>query len=64
MEALKGKDEKFRELVEVYNKLPKDVKRSYYTNRILEIVKNVKKQKIDIDKVCFRLFVCLFIYLF
>ncbi len=46
-----AKEERYRELLEVYSKLPKDVTRAQYTNRILEIVKNVKKQKVDIDKV-------------
>lgn len=48
---MRAKDEKYRELLETFNKLPKDITRSSYTNRILEIVKNVKKQKADIDKV-------------
>jgi hypothetical protein len=50
-EDVRAKEEKFRELAEAYNQLPKDVNRSHYTDRILDIVKNVKKQKVDIDKV-------------
>lgn len=50
-DVLRSKDEKYRELLETFNKLPKDVTRASYTTRILEIVKNVKKQKADIDKV-------------
>ena len=34
-----------------YNKMAKDVHRSTYTKRILEIVANIKKQKQDINKV-------------
>ena len=45
------KDERFKELLEVYRQLPKNINRSVYTNRILEIVKQVKKQKVDISKV-------------
>jgi len=48
---IRAKEEKYRELLEVYNKLPKDITRNYYTTRILEIVKNVKKQKVDINNV-------------
>jgi len=48
---IKIKDDKYRELLQEYAKMQKDVSRSHYTDRILEIVKNVKKQKVDIDKV-------------
>ncbi|PRP82390.1 hypothetical protein PROFUN_10166 [Planoprotostelium fungivorum] len=51
MEEINGKDEKYRELIEVYNNISSQVTRTTYTNRILDIVKNVKKQKMDIDKV-------------
>lgn len=51
------KDDKYSELLEQFNALPKDLTRTYYTNRILEIVKNVKKQKVDINKVLFTSFV-------
>jgi uncharacterized protein YdcH (DUF465 family) len=46
-----SKDEKYGELLETYNKLPKDITRTHYTNRILDIVRNVKKQKVEISKV-------------
>merc|ERR1712063_60685 len=45
------KDERYKELLEVYRQLPKNINRSVYTNRILEIVKQVKKQKVDINKI-------------
>jgi len=48
---VRGKEEKYRALLESFEGLPKDVSRAHYTDRILEIVKNVKKQKVDIDKV-------------
>ena len=37
--------------------MTKDVNRSAYTRKIMEIVSNIKKQKQEIDKVCcdFRL---------
>lgn len=31
--------------------MPKEVSRSVYTRRILDIVKNVKKQKVEINKI-------------
>jgi len=41
----------YKQLVEEYERQPKDVQRSQYTERIMEIVKNVKKQNVEIDKV-------------
>uniref|UniRef100_T1HAF6 Coiled-coil domain-containing protein 22 homolog n=1 Tax=Rhodnius prolixus TaxID=13249 RepID=T1HAF6_RHOPR len=38
-------------LQEEYDQLPKNIKRSAYTRRILEIIGNIKKQKDEIDKV-------------
>jgi len=46
-----AKDEQYKNTLETWEALPKDVSRSVYTKRILEIVKNVKKQKVDIDKI-------------
>ena len=34
-----------------YERMTKDVNRSAYTKRIMEIVANIKKQKTEIDKV-------------
>jgi len=34
-----------------YDQMPKDINRSAYTQRILEIVSNIRKQNQDIDKV-------------
>ncbi|KAK5580537.1 hypothetical protein RB653_000557 [Dictyostelium firmibasis] len=45
------KDEQFQQLQDQYKQAPKDSNRSQYTRRILETVKNIKKQKVDIDKV-------------
>ena len=48
---MQNKDEKYRQLMETYKSMPKDKSRAMYTERILEIVKNVKKQKLEIDKI-------------
>lgn len=45
------KEETHKHLVTAYEKLTKDVSRSAYTRRIMEIVGNIKKQKSEIDKV-------------
>ncbi|GIY14863.1 coiled-coil domain-containing protein 22 homolog [Caerostris darwini] len=45
------KEEMHKHLVTAYEKLTKDVSRSAYTRRIMEIVGNIKKQKAEIDKV-------------
>lgn len=34
-----------------YERMSKDLNRSAYTKRIMEIVGNIRKQKTDIDKV-------------
>jgi len=48
---IKKKNETYKELLEYYKNLPKEVSRAVYTRRILDIVKNVKKQKVEINKV-------------
>ena len=48
---INAKDEEYKELLEIYRQLPKNINRSVYTKRILDIVKQVKKQKVDINKV-------------
>lgn len=45
------REERYQELAAMFANLQKDVTRPHYTDRILEIVKNVKKQKVDIEKV-------------
>ncbi|ELU08217.1 hypothetical protein CAPTEDRAFT_173272 [Capitella teleta] len=45
------KEEVYKQLVIEYEKMAKDVNRSAYTRRILEIVSNIKKQKLSIDQV-------------
>jgi hypothetical protein len=50
LEEVNKKDETYQELIAHYKTLPKDA-RGNYTTRILEMVKNVKKQIIEINKV-------------
>ena len=45
------KNEYYQQLADEYERLPKDVQRSQYTERIMEIVRNVKKQNLEIEKV-------------
>jgi len=45
------KEDHYKQLQEALDALPKDMTRAVYTRSILEIVKNVKKQKVDIDKI-------------
>ncbi|CAI9731695.1 Hypothetical predicted protein [Octopus vulgaris] len=47
----RSKDELCKQLVNEYEKMTKDVNRSSYTRRIIEIVSNIKKQNAEIDKV-------------
>ena len=47
----RNKDELQKQLVSEYERMSKDVNRSAYTKRIMEIVGNIKKQKQEIDKV-------------
>lgn len=48
---VRQKEDMHKHLISAYEKLTKDVSRSAYTRRILEIVGNIKKQKAEIDKV-------------
>ncbi|XP_054706190.1 coiled-coil domain-containing protein 22 homolog [Uloborus diversus] len=45
------KEDMHKHLIAAYERLTKDVSRSAYTRRIMEIVGNIKKQKSEIDKV-------------
>ena len=51
LEEIRSKDQQYVQLVADVQKLPKEVNRSAYTQRILEIINNVRKQKDEIDKV-------------
>ncbi|XP_023218766.1 coiled-coil domain-containing protein 22 homolog [Centruroides sculpturatus] len=46
-----NKEELHKQLINEYERISKDVNRSSYTRRIIEIVGNIKKQKAEIDKV-------------
>lgn len=50
-EEAKRKEETYKQLVTELESLPQDVSRSAYTQRILEIVGNIKKQKEEITKI-------------
>ncbi|XP_012233025.2 coiled-coil domain-containing protein 22 homolog [Linepithema humile] len=50
-EECRNKDQQHSQLVAEVQKLPKEVNRSAYTQRILEIINNVRKQKDEISKV-------------
>uniref|UniRef100_A0A8C2KQF1 Coiled-coil domain-containing protein 22 n=1 Tax=Cyprinus carpio TaxID=7962 RepID=A0A8C2KQF1_CYPCA len=50
-EEAKKKESLYKQLVRNYETLSKDVSRSAYTMRILEIVGNIKKQKEEITKI-------------
>jgi len=47
----RGKEDLYKQLVVEYETMRKDVNRSAYTRRILEIVGNIKKQKEEINKI-------------
>ena len=49
--TLRERDELAKALADEYEKMPKEVKRSSYVNRILDIIKNVNKQKAEIDRI-------------
>jgi hypothetical protein len=51
LDEIRKKNENLKELLEYYKSLPKDINRAVYTRRILDIVKNVKKQKGEINKI-------------
>lgn len=51
VEECRSKDQQYSQLVAEVQKLPKEVNRAAYTQRILEIINNVRKQKDEIDKI-------------
>lgn len=50
-EEARKKEERYKQLTSELESLPQDVSRSAYTQRILEIVSNIRKQKEDIIKI-------------
>eukprot|EP00163_Fabomonas_tropica_P031331 TRINITY_DN7416_c0_g1_i1.p1 TRINITY_DN7416_c0_g1~~TRINITY_DN7416_c0_g1_i1.p1 ORF type:complete len:662 (+),score=184.03 TRINITY_DN7416_c0_g1_i1:141-1988(+) len=49
--SVRAKDGLHKQLVQEYERMPKDVDRALYTHRIMDIVKNVKKQNDEINKI-------------
>ncbi|KAK3700428.1 hypothetical protein QZH41_015291, partial [Actinostola sp. cb2023] len=50
-EDARSKDDMYKQLVVEFEQMSRDVNRSAYTRRILEIVGNIKKQKEEISKI-------------
>lgn len=48
---LREKDELHKQVVDELNRLPKSVNRQVYIKRIMDIVKNLERQKVDIRKI-------------
>jgi hypothetical protein len=51
VEAVRDKEELAKRLQSEFDKMPKEVNRSIYTRRIMDIIKQVRKQKQGIAKV-------------
>ena len=52
--TIREREERFRALSEEYEKMPKNINRGLYTYRIMDIIKQVRKQKAEIAKVSGR----------
>ena len=46
-----SQEERHKQLMDAYDGMPKSARRPMYTKRILDVVKQVKKQKIDIERI-------------
>ncbi|BES98894.1 coiled-coil domain-containing protein 22 homolog [Nesidiocoris tenuis] len=51
VKRIRAKQQSIRLLQEEYDQLPKNIIRSSYTRRILEIIGNIRKQRDEIDKI-------------
>jgi len=51
IEEIKQRDERYKQLVEAYRAMKNTQNRTIYTRRILDIVRNVKKQNVDIARI-------------
>ena len=51
IDEIKQRDERYKQLVEAYRAMKNTQNRAVYTRRILDIVRNVKKQKVDIARI-------------
>jgi hypothetical protein len=54
VEAVRDKEELAKRLISEYDRMPKEVNRAIYTRRIMDLIKQVRKQKQGIAKVCCR----------
>lgn len=50
-QQLREKDALYKQVLEELNKMPKSINRQVYVKRIMDIVKNLDKQKVDIARV-------------
>jgi len=50
-DEIRDKEERRRLLEEEYNKIPKNINRSLYTYRIIDIIGSIAKQKKGIDRI-------------
>lgn len=50
-QSLREKDALYKQVLEELNKMPKSINRQVYVRRIMDIVKNLEKQKVDIARV-------------
>lgn len=48
---VREKDELYKQLVDEFNKLPQSINRQVYVKRIMDIVKSLEKQKVDINNI-------------
>ena len=51
MNLLREKDDQHAQVVDELNKLPKSVNRQVYVKRIMDIVRNLERQKVDIKRI-------------
>jgi len=51
IEEIRAKEDRCKQLLEAYRSMTTDQSRSAHTRRIIDIVRNVKKQKLDIAKI-------------
>jgi hypothetical protein len=50
-DEIRQKEARFRLLAEEYEKMPKNINRGQYTHRIMNIIKQVRKQNEEIDRI-------------
>jgi TolA-binding protein len=50
-DGFRQQDSVYKQLASVFGAMPSNISREVYTDRIVDIVRQVKKQKVDIDKI-------------